>query len=43
VTVFEKGAALKTYCEQKLQAAKLKVDQVVGLSNDGVVVEPFDT
>ena len=42
VSVFEKGAALKAHCEQKLQAAKLKVDQVVGLSNDGVVIEPFD-
>jgi exodeoxyribonuclease VII small subunit len=42
VSVFEKGAALKSHCEQKLQAAKLKVDQVVGLSNDGVIVEPFN-
>jgi exodeoxyribonuclease VII small subunit len=42
VQVFEKGAALKAHCEQKLQAAKLKVDQVVGLSAGEATLEPFE-
>ena len=34
IEIYERGAALKSHCEKKLQAAKLKVDQIV-LGPDG--------
>ena len=43
IDIYERGAKLKKYCEDKLKAAQLKVDKIV-LGNDGSVgAEPFDS
>ncbi len=36
IDIYERGAKLKKYCEDKLKAAQLKVDKIV-LGNDGSV------
>lgn len=42
ITIYERGAALKRHCEERLNAAQLKVEQIV-LDSDGKPgVEPFD-
>lgn len=39
---YERGMALKTLCEKRLQEAKLKVEKVVKANADGsVATEPF--
>jgi exodeoxyribonuclease VII small subunit len=41
ITSYERGVALKNYCEGKLREAKLRVDQIT-ISPEGVVgTEPF--
>ncbi len=43
IDIYERGAKLKKYCEDKLKAAQLKVDKIV-LGNDGSVgTAPFDS
>ena len=43
IDVYERGAKLKKYCEDKLKAAQLKVDKIV-LGNDGnVQTAPLDS
>jgi len=42
ISAYERGTALKTYCEQKLQEARLKIEKI-SLSPDGSVkTSPFD-
>lgn len=41
IVLFERGAALKNYCEQKLAVAQLKVEQIVN-SQNGIKTESFD-
>lgn len=42
IAIYERGAALKAHCEEKLKAARLKVEKIV-LSADGAIsTEPAD-
>lgn len=43
IQAYEKGTALKNHCQAKLQAAKLKVDQIVLETNGSVSLKPLDT
>jgi exodeoxyribonuclease VII small subunit len=38
LALYQRGAALRTHCENKLKGAQLKVEQIV-LASDGVRVE----
>jgi exodeoxyribonuclease VII small subunit len=38
---FERGSLLKKQCEQKLQAAKMRVEQITLNSDGSVKTEPF--
>lgn len=41
IAAFERGIQLKSFCENKLKQAKLRVDQIIN-SNDGkVTLQPF--
>lgn len=42
IQAYERGTALKTHCQAKLAAAKLKVDQIVVQPNGDVSLQPFD-
>lgn len=42
IAAYERGANLKSHCQAKLQAAKLKVDQIVLKTNGEVELQPFD-
>lgn len=42
IRAYERGTLLKNHCEAKLQAAKLRVDQVVPSGNGDVSLAPFD-
>ena len=42
LTAYEKGVALKSHCQAKLQAAKLKVDQIMLKPNGDIDLKPFD-
>ena len=42
ISAYERGIALKSYCETKLQEARLKIEKI-SLSPDGTVkTAPFD-
>lgn len=41
ITTYERGVALKKHCEQKLQAAQLKIDQISVNSNGQIQTEEF--
>ena len=43
VKAYERGMALKKICDAKLQAAKLKVDQIVKEGQGEVSLKPFET
>lgn len=43
VGAYERGMALKKICEAKLQAAKLKVDQIVKDAQGEVTLKPLET
>ena len=42
IDVYERGAKLKKYCEDKLKSAQLKVDKIVLGENGSVGTEPLD-
>lgn len=42
IQAYERGTFLKNHCEAKLQAAKLRVDQVVPGGNGEASLAPFD-
>ncbi len=41
IKLFERGSELKTFCENKLRAAQMKVDQIVQ-NESGVSTEKFE-
>ena len=41
ITTYERGVALKKHCEQKLQAAQLKIDQISVNSNGQIQTVEF--
>ena len=41
VSYYERGMALKTFCEDKLRHARLRVEQVALSSNGDVSTKPF--
>lgn len=43
IDVYERGAKLKKYCEDKLKAAQLKVDKIVLGADGSVSAEPLDS
>jgi exodeoxyribonuclease VII small subunit len=42
ISSYEKGVALKAHCQAKLQAAKLKVDQIMLKPNGEPELKPFE-
>jgi len=42
ITAFERGALLKKHCEQKLLAAKMRVDQITSVTENGAKLEAFN-
>lgn len=42
IHAYERGTILKQHCQSKLQAAKLKVDQIVLDQNGDVTLKPFE-
>lgn len=42
IQAYERGTLLKNHCEAKLQAAKLRVDQVVLSGSGDTSLSPFD-
>lgn len=43
IEAFERGSALRKFCEEKLLKAKLKVDQILIDAEGSVRTESFDT
>lgn len=41
IQAFERGSLLKKQCEQKLQAAKMRVEQIILNPDGSVSTEPF--
>lgn len=42
IDIYERGAKLKKYCEDKLKSAQLKVDKIVLGADGSAGTEPFD-
>ena len=43
IRMYERGAALKTHCEERLKAAQLRVEKIVqGAAGPGVEAAEFD-
>ena len=42
ISIYQRGAALKKYCESKLKGAQLKVDKIVLGADGSVGTEPLD-
>jgi exodeoxyribonuclease VII small subunit len=42
ISAFERGALLKKHCEQKLLAAKMRVEQITGMTESGARLEDFN-
>lgn len=42
IAIYERGAALKAHCENKLKDAELKVDKIVRGENGDPALEPAD-
>jgi len=42
IDIYERGARLKKYCEDKLKSAQLKVDKIVLGADGSVSTAPFD-
>ena len=40
IEIYERGAALKSHCEQKLKSAELKVEQIVEAAGGKISTEP---
>lgn len=41
ISAFERGSLLKRHCEQKLQAARMRVEQITSLGENGLKIEAF--
>ncbi len=42
ISAFERGASLKKHCEQKLLAAKMRVEQITGVTENEAKLEAFN-
>lgn len=42
ITIYQRGAALKAHCEQKLKSAQMKVEKIVLSSNGETSTTDFD-
>jgi exodeoxyribonuclease VII small subunit len=42
IRMYERGAALKAHCEQRLEAARLKVEQIVQRAGAPIASEPAE-
>jgi exodeoxyribonuclease VII small subunit len=42
IVLYERGAALKAHCEQKLKSAQAKIEKIVVTAEGGTKTEPFD-
>jgi exodeoxyribonuclease VII small subunit len=42
IKMYERGAALKAHCEQRLEAARLRVEKIVVGAQGAVAAEPAD-
>lgn len=42
IAIYERGAALKSHCEQKLKSAQAKIEKIVVTAEGGAKTEPFD-
>ena len=42
IEIYQRGAALKSFCEKKLKDAQLKVEKIVLAPGGDVSTEPFD-
>ncbi len=40
---YERGAALKKHCEDKLREAQAKIDKIVANADGALATEPFET
>lgn len=42
IKMYERGAALKAHCEARLEAARLKVEQIVQRAGGAIAAEPAE-
>lgn len=42
ISIYERGEALKTHCESKLEKAKMKVDKIITQPDGDFSSEPLD-
>jgi len=42
IVAYERGAALRAYCEKKLKDARLRVDQIVMKPDGSIATKPVD-
>ena len=42
ITAYERGIALKTHCEKKLEQARLKIEKITLKPDGKIATEPFD-
>ena len=42
IRMYERGAALKAHCEARLEAARLRVEQIVQRAGGAIVSEPAE-
>lgn len=42
IAMYERGTALKTHCEKKLQAAQTRIEKIVSRAGGEVAAEPTD-
>ena len=43
IAAYERGVKLKTFCEEKLRQAELRVEKIDGDAAGGARTEPFET
>ena len=42
IAAYERGVALKQYCDQKLKDAQMKIEKIVISSDGKIATQPFD-
>lgn len=40
IALYERGAALKAHCEERLKQAQMRIDQIVETPGGGIGIEP---
>ena len=43
IDLYERGEALRKHCEERLKAAELRVEKIVGSDGEATGTEPFET